>query len=70
MMLRYSLNESEMAARIEDAVNKVLDQGIRTQDIYSDGMQKVGTSEMGDAVVKALQAKERGTSYEGKRHKS
>lgn len=54
MMLRYSLDEPEMATRIESAVNKVLDQGLRTQDIYSEGMQKVGTSEMGNAVVAAL----------------
>ena len=54
MMLRYSLNEAEMADRIEQAVEKVLDQGLRTADIYSDGMKKVSTSEMGDAVVAAL----------------
>lgn len=54
MMLRYSLNEAAMAERIEAAVNKVLDQGLRTADIYTDGMQKVGTAEMGDAVVAAL----------------
>ena len=54
MMLRYSLDESAMADRIEKAVDKVLDQGLRTADIYSDGMTKVGTSEMGDAVVAAL----------------
>lgn len=58
MMLRYSLNEAEMADRIEGAVEKVLDQGLRTADIFcdsaSEGMQKVGTSEMGDAVVAAL----------------
>ncbi len=54
MMLRYSLDEAAMAERIEQAVEKVLDQGLRTADIYSDGMQKVGTSEMGDAVVTAL----------------
>ncbi|WP_455198109.1 3-isopropylmalate dehydrogenase, partial [Kaarinaea lacus] len=54
MMLRYSLNESAMAERIEKAVEKVLDQGLRTADIYSDGTQKVSTSEMGDAVVAAL----------------
>tara|TARA_R110002049_G_scaffold298671_2_gene488532 strand:- start:1454 stop:2524 length:1071 start_codon:yes stop_codon:yes gene_type:complete len=54
MMLRYTLNEPEMADRIELAVGKVLDKGIRTADIYSDGMTKVGTSEMGDAVVAAL----------------
>ena len=54
MMLRYSLDESAMADRIEKAVDKVLDQGLRTADIYSDGMKQVGTSEMGDAVVAAL----------------
>jgi 3-isopropylmalate dehydrogenase len=43
-----------MAERIELAVGKVLDKGLRTADIYSDGMTKVGTSEMGDAVVAAL----------------
>jgi 3-isopropylmalate dehydrogenase len=55
MMLRYSLNETAMADRIEIAVESVLDNGLRTADIYSDGMQKVSTSEMGDAVVAALQ---------------
>lgn len=54
MMLRYSLDESAMADRIEKAVDKVLDQGLRTTDIFSDGMTQVGTSEMGDAVVAAL----------------
>jgi 3-isopropylmalate dehydrogenase len=54
MMLRYSLDEADMADKIEMAVRTVLDQGLRTQDIYSQGMRKVGTSEMGDAVVAAL----------------
>lgn len=54
MMLRYSLDENAMADRIEQAVDKVLDQGLRTSDIYSEGMNKVGTAEMGDAVVAAL----------------
>jgi len=54
MMLRYSLDESAMADRIEKAVDKVLVQGLRTADIYSDGMKQVSTSEMGDAVVAAL----------------
>ena len=54
MMLRYSLNESAMADRIDKAVDKVLDQGLRTADIFSDGMKQVSTSEMGDAVVAAL----------------
>ncbi len=55
MMLRYSLDEPELASKIEQAVNSVLDQGLRTQDIMSDGMQQVGTVAMGDAVVAALQ---------------
>lgn len=54
MMLRYSLDEPEMAKRIETAVNKVLDDGLRTADIMSDGMTLVGTEAMGDAVVAAL----------------
>lgn len=54
MMLRYSLNQSVAAEAIEAAVSKVLDQGLRTGDIMSAGMKKVGTSEMGDAVVAAL----------------
>jgi 3-isopropylmalate dehydrogenase len=54
MMLRFSLNQPEAAARIEAAVDAVLSQGLRTPDIYSEGTTKVGTREMGDAVVKAL----------------
>jgi 3-isopropylmalate dehydrogenase len=57
MMLRYSLNEPQMAQRIEQAVSDVLDKGLRTPDIYSEGMQKAGTADMGDAVVEALRAK-------------
>ena len=54
MMLRFSLDKGEEAARIERAVQTVLAQGLRTPDIYSEGTQKVSTSEMGDAVVRAL----------------
>ena len=54
MMLRFSLNQEGAAVRIEDAVKKVLAQGLRTGDIYSEGTTKVGTAQMGDAVVKAL----------------
>jgi 3-isopropylmalate dehydrogenase len=54
MMLRFSLNQGEAAERIEGAVQKVLAQGLRTGDIWSEGTTKVGTREMGDAVVKAL----------------
>ncbi len=54
MMLRYSLNEPALAERIEQAVNKVLDDGLRTPDIMSEGMTEVGCEAMGDAVVAAL----------------
>jgi len=54
MLFRYSFNLPQVAAQIEAAVGKVLDQGLRTADIYSDGMKKVGTKDMGDAVVAAL----------------
>ncbi len=54
MMLRYSFNLDEWAYRIEAAVKKVLAQGLRTADIYETGMEKLGTREMGDAVVAAL----------------
>ena len=54
MMLRFSLGQPEAAARIEAAVQKVLAQGLRTPDIHSAGTTRVGTVEMGDAVVKAL----------------
>ncbi|MCW8887972.1 MAG: 3-isopropylmalate dehydrogenase [Gammaproteobacteria bacterium] len=56
MMLRYSLDQSEMADKIDAAVNTVLDDGKRTADIYTDGDIKVSTSEMGEAVVAALKA--------------
>lgn len=56
MMLRFSLNQAEAADRIETAVKKVLAQGLRTPDIYSEGTTKVGTAQMGDAVVQALSA--------------
>ena len=45
---------SEAADRLEGAIATVLDQGIRTGDIYTAGMRKVGTREMGDAILKAL----------------
>jgi 3-isopropylmalate dehydrogenase len=54
MMLRYTFNRAEAAERIEAAVKQVLGQGYRTADIYQDGARKVGTVEMGDAVVAAL----------------
>ncbi|MCP5141295.1 MAG: 3-isopropylmalate dehydrogenase [Gammaproteobacteria bacterium] len=54
MMLRYSLERADLADVVEAAVGKVLDQGIRTADIWSEGMTRVGTAEMGDAVVAAM----------------
>ncbi|NOL48850.1 3-isopropylmalate dehydrogenase [Pelistega europaea] len=54
MMLRFSFNNEAAAQNIEQAVAKVLAQGYRTADIYEEGTNKVGTSQMGDAVIAAL----------------
>ena len=54
MMLRYTFDEAQAADRIEAAVRKVLAQNFRTADIYEPGSRKVGTREMGDAVLSAL----------------
>jgi 3-isopropylmalate dehydrogenase len=54
MMLRFSLNQSNAADRIESAVKDVLASGLRTADIWSEGTTKVSTMEMGDAVVAAI----------------
>ena len=54
MLLRYSFDQEAAALRIETAVRKVLKDGLRTADIYETGTTKVGTKEMGDAVLKAL----------------
>ena len=54
MMLRFSLNQEASAKRIEAAVQAVLQQGLRTSDIYSACTTQVSTTQMGDAVVKAL----------------
>ena len=54
MMLRYTFGLEEQAQRVENAVKKVLAQGYRTGDIYERGTNKVGTREMGDAVLAAL----------------
>ena len=54
MMLRYSLGEEKAAEAIEAAVSKVLDQGLRTADIMSEGAKQVSTREMGEAVLAAL----------------
>jgi len=54
MMLRYTFGLEESAQRIEGAVKKVLAQGFRTGDIFEPGTQRVGTKQMGDAVLAAL----------------
>jgi 3-isopropylmalate dehydrogenase len=54
MMMQYTFERPDIAQRIEAAVRKVLQQGLRTGDIYEAGMQKVGCAAMGDAVVAAL----------------
>ena len=56
MMLRYSLNQGDLADKIDSAVSDVLDQGYRTRDIAGDSTKIVGTEEMGDLVVKALES--------------
>jgi 3-isopropylmalate dehydrogenase len=57
MMLRFSLNQPQAADRIESAVKHVLASGLRTADIHSEGTTKVGTRQMGDAVVAAITTK-------------
>jgi 3-isopropylmalate dehydrogenase len=57
MMLRFSLNQAQAADRIERAVKDVLASGLRTADIHSQGTTRVGTREMGDAVVAAITKK-------------
>jgi 3-isopropylmalate dehydrogenase len=54
MMLRYSFDQPQLAARVQQAVGRVLADGYRTADIFQPGTRKVGTEEMGDAVVAAL----------------
>ena len=55
MALRYSLDLDKEASALEQAVQNVLDEGLRTKDILSKGMKEVSTSEMGDAVISKLQ---------------
>ena len=57
MMLRFSLDQPQAADRIESAVKDVLASGLRTADIHSHGTKKIGTREMGDAVVAAITKK-------------
>ena len=55
MMLRYSFGLEEEAQAIEKAVDKVLDEGYRTADIYEDGMKKIGTRKMGELIAAAIE---------------
>ena len=54
MALRYSLDLSKEADLIDASVQKVLDEGLRTKDIMSEGKKQVSTSDMGDAIVSKL----------------
>jgi len=54
MMLKYSLGAPQLAERVERAVSAVLDQGLRTADIHTPDMRRVGTEEMGAAITAAL----------------
>lgn len=54
MLLRYSFNDNANAGRIESAVESVLDSGLRTADIQASGLPFASTSQMGDAILKAL----------------
>ncbi len=55
MLVRYSLKDDRTAERIENAVEGVLESGLRTADIFENGTRLVSTHEMGDAIVTALQ---------------
>ena len=54
MLLRYTCEDEENAVRIEMAVERALDSGLRTADIYEKGTRVASTKEMGDAVVANL----------------
>ena len=53
-MLRYSFDLTEEADAIEKAIEKVLADGFRTADIYTEGTKKVGTKEMGDEIISRI----------------
>ncbi len=57
MALRYSFNLTEEAKMIEDSISTALDQGIRTPDIMQDGMKKVGTKEISDAIIAEMNSR-------------
>jgi 3-isopropylmalate dehydrogenase len=56
MCLRYSFALSEQAVLVEKAAERVLDEGYRTGDIMQPGKKQVGTRQMGDAIIAALNA--------------
>ena len=55
MALKYSLNLDKEAKELDKAVQKVLDDGLRTKDILSKGTKEVSTKTMGDAIIACLQ---------------
>lgn len=57
MALRYSFNLTEEAKMIEDSISAALDQGIRTPDIMQDGMKKVGTKAITDAIIAEMNSR-------------
>jgi len=54
MALKYSLDLNKEADNLDQAVQKVLDEGLRTKDILSKGKKEVSTSQMGDAIISKL----------------
>jgi len=56
MLLRYSLDRATDADRVEHAVVRVLEQGHRTGDIAARGEKVIGTKEMGDLIVRAVES--------------
>jgi 3-isopropylmalate dehydrogenase len=54
MMLKYSLGLTQEARAVEKAIERVLEEGYRTYDIMGEGMQKVGTSKMGDLITERV----------------
>ena len=55
MAMRYSLDLDNEADALEKAVQEVLNDGLRSKDILSEGMKEVSTSVMGDAIISKLQ---------------
>jgi 3-isopropylmalate dehydrogenase len=55
MALRYSFNLGDTADRLEKAISSVLDKGMRTADIWTEGTEKIGTTAMGDAILAELE---------------